>query len=56
MLDKQRQDQFIKFKDSLFSHNHANKVKISVSDPVQDPDLDLVLDRSRSFIDKIKEH
>ena len=56
MLDKQRQDQYIKFKDSLFGHDHANTVQISVSDLVQDPDLDLVLDRSRSFINKIKEH
>ena len=56
MLDKQRQDQYIKFKDSFFGHNQANTVQISVPDPVQDPDLDLILDRSRSFINKIKEH
>ena len=56
MLDKQRQDQYIKFKDSIFGHNHANTVQISVSDPVQDPDSDLILDRARSFINKIKEH
>ena len=56
MLDKQREEQYIKFKDILSSHNHANTVQISVSDPAQDPDLDLVLDRSRLFINKIKEH
>ena len=56
MLDKQRQDQYTKFKDSLFGHNQVNTDQISVSDPVQDPDLDLILDRSRSFINKNKEH
>ena len=56
MLDKQRQDQYTKLKDILSGHNHANTVQISVSDPAQDPDLDLVLDRSRLFINKIKEY
>ena len=56
MLDKQREEQYIKFKDILTSHNHANTVQISVSDPVQDQALDLVLDRSRLFINRIKEH
>ena len=56
MLEKQRQDQYTKFKDSLFGHDHTNTDQISVSDPALDPDLDLILDRSRSFINKIKEH
>ena len=58
MLDKQKQDQYIKFKDSIFYHNHANTAHISVSDPVHDPDSDpdTVLDRARAFINKIKEH
>ena len=58
MLDKQKQGQYIKFKGSIFGHNHANTTQISVSDPVQDPDLDpdTVLDRARAFINKIKEH
>ena len=38
MLDKQKQDQYSKFKDSIFGHNQANTAQISVSDPVQDPD------------------
>ena len=48
MLDKQKQEQYIKFKDSIFSHNHANTAQISVSDPVQDPDsdTDTVLDKA----------
>ena len=61
-LDKQRIEQYTKFKDSLSSHNHANTAQISVpdsdpvSDQVQDQELDLVLDRSRLFINRIKEH
>ena len=58
MLDKQKQDQYIKFKDSIFGQYHANTAQISVSDPVQDPDSDsdTVLDKARAFINKIKEH
>ena len=55
MLDKQREEQYTKFKDILSSHNHANTVQISVSDPEQDQALDLGLDRSRLFINRIKE-
>ena len=43
-LDKQRETQYRKFKDMLFNSNQH----------VQDPDLDL--QRSRSFINKIKDH
>ena len=56
MLDKQREEQYMKFKDILASHNHTNTIQISVSDPVQDQALDLVLDTSRLFINRIKEH
>ena len=42
MLDKQREDQYKKFKDILFNHNN------------QDHDQDL--ERSRLFINKIKDH
>ena len=43
-LDKQRETQYRKFKDMLFNSNQH----------VQDPDLDL--ERSRLFINKIKDH
>ena len=43
-LDKQRETQYRKFKDTLFNSNQH----------VQDPDLDL--ERSRLFINKIKDH
>ena len=56
MLDKQKQDQYTKFKDSIFGHNQANTAQISVSDPVQDPDSDTILDRARLFINRIKDY
>ena len=56
MLDKQKQDQYSKFKDSIFGHNQANTAQILVSDPVQDPDSDTIVDRARLFINRIKEH
>ena len=43
-LDKQRETQYRKFKDLLFNSNQH----------VQDPDLDL--ERSRLFINRIKDH
>ena len=43
-LDKQRETQYSKFKDMLFNSNQH----------VQDPDLDL--ERSRLFINRIKDH
>ena len=43
-LDKQRETQYKKFNDTVFNTNQRG----------QDPDLDL--DRSRLFINKIKDH
>ena len=51
MLDKQRAEQYNKFKESL-SNQTTNTVQISVSDLP----LDQVLDRARLFINRIKEH
>ena len=56
MLDKQKQDQYNKFKDSIFGLNQAKTVLISVSEPVQDQDPDTILDRARLFIHRIKDH
>ena len=55
-LDKQKQDQYSKFKDSIFSINQANTDQISVSEPLQDLDPDTILDRARLFIHRIKDH
>ena len=51
MLDKQRAEQYNKFKESL-SNQTTNTAQISVSDS----SLDQVLDRARLFINRIKEH
>ena len=56
MLDKQKQDQYSKFKDSIFSLNHSNTAHSSVSEPLQDLDPDTILDRARLFIHRIKDH
>ena len=56
MLDKQKQDQYSKFKDSIFGINQANTAQISVSEPSQDLDPDTILDRARLFIHRIKDH
>ena len=50
-LDKQRAEQYNKFKESL-SNQTTNTAQIAVSDP----SLDQVLDRARLFINRIKEH
>ena len=56
MLDKQREEQYSKFKDILSNQNNSYPVQIPVPDPVHDQALDLVLDRSILFINKIKDH
>ena len=56
MLDKHKQDQYSKFKDSIFSLNHSNTDHSSVSEPLQDLDPDTILDRARLFIHRIKDH
>ena len=56
MLDKQKQDQYSKFKDSIFGINQANTDQISVSEPLQDLDPDTILDRARLVIHRIKDH
>ena len=56
MLDKQKQDQYSKFKDSIFGMNQTNTAQISVSEPSQDLDPDTILDRARLFIHRIKDH
>ena len=56
MLDKQKQDQYSKFKDSIFGLNHSNTEHSSVSEPLQDLDPDTILDRARLFIHRIKDH
>ena len=56
MLDKQKQDQYSKFKDSIFGINQANTDQISVSEPLQDLDPDTILDRARLFIHRIKDY
>ena len=55
-LDKQKQDQYNKFKDSIFSTNLANTASISVSEPAQGQVPDTILDRARLFIHRIKDH
>ena len=55
-LDKQREEQYSKFKDILSNQNSSNTVQDPVPDPVQDQASDPVLERSRLFINKIKEH
>ena len=49
-LDKQRESQYKKFKDMLFKPNQH----VQGQDP--SPEADLDLERSRLFINKIKEH
>ena len=56
MLDKQKQDQYSKFKDSIFGINQSNTAHSSVSEPLQDLDTDNILDRARIFIHRIKDH
>ena len=51
MLDKQRVEQYVKFKEILFKPN-TNIDQISVSDTSHDQDLDT----ARLFINRIKEH
>ena len=55
-LDKQKQDQYSKFKDSIFGLNHSNTDHSSVSEPLQDLDPDTILDRARLCIHRIKDH
>ena len=50
MLDKQRVEQYVKFKEIL-SNQTTNTAQISVSDTSRDQ----VLDRARLFINRIKE-
>ena len=56
MLDKQKQNQYNKFKDSIFGINQTNTAPISVSKTVQDLVPDTILDRARLFIHRIKDH
>ena len=68
MLDKQKQDLYCKFKNSIFGPNHLsnrsntsnnnnpNNAQSSVSDTLQDPDQELILQRARFFIHKIRDH
>ena len=51
MLDKQRVEQYSKFKEIL-SNQTTNTDQISVSDTPHDQ----ILDRARLFINRIKEH
>ena len=64
MLDKQKQDQYTKFKNSIFGSNHpsntsnnnSNTAQSSVSDTLQDLDQEQTLQRARVFIHRIKDH
>ena len=64
MLDKQKQDQYNKFKNSIFGTNHpsntsnnnSNTTQSSVSDTLQDLDHEQTLQRARVFIHRIKDH
>ena len=68
MLDKQKQDLYCKFKNSIFGPNHlsnrsntsnnnnSNNAQSSVSDTLQDPDQELILQRARFFIHKIRDY
>ena len=55
-LDKQKQNQYCKFKDNIFGFNPSNTVQPSVSDSLQDLDPNNILDRARLFIHRIKDH
>ena len=63
MLDKQKQDLYCKFKNSIFGPNHSSirsntsnnnnsNAQSSVSDTLQDPDQELIIQRARYFIHK----
>ena len=56
MLDKQKQNQYSKFKDNILGFNPPNTVQPSVSDSLQDLDPNNILDRARLFIHRIKDH
>ena len=49
MLDKQKQDQYSKFKDSIFGINQSNTAQFSVSEPLQDLDPDTILGQGQTF-------
>ena len=53
MLDKQRENQYIEFKDAIFKSNNNNN---NNQQHVQDQDKQSDLERSWLFINKIKEH
>ena len=66
MLDKQKQDLYCKFKNSIFGHNQPSNrsntsnnnnsnTQSSVSDTLRDPDQELILQRARYFIHKIRD-
>ena len=55
MLDKQKQDLYSKFKNSIYGTiTPSNTAQPSVSDPLQDPDR--ILERARLFIHRVKDH